>query len=495
VTVREGGAALLLFFCAIDRIPNTSYELIILKFLIHNTSTLQHHLRYSTLYAFIMIVNLSVTQAEDGKFIYEKKIVHDDKKQSLINKLAYEVFMTGDMPLLKGFIISRKSSPVYFFIFLCDVVLRGVSQVFLCDHPITGLLICIGLSLTSIELMLYGLWGTLCGTLGAYFVGQAPIDEISSGLCGYDGALVACAVWAFLDGPNHILCAAAAILSFWSGLFHVSLGNFLKRFSLPPFTFAFNVVMISFLLGVTTGNIGVLAMKPSAPVVIDKSQLKMTLEFLFHASVKGVGQFMFVDTLLGSGLVILGIAISSRSGACAAWLGALVACLTCYYLLQVPESSLVNVRNGLFGYNSAGACAAIAGGVFYRVGPKTITTGAVAAITAVLLLMAFRAFFGTLWELPVLTFPFIVSTWVVMLTESSSVLKPKNIKNGAYFDIIDEIFYYLWLRLMLVLGFDYGNNNYVFSWLSDQHSTEKMNLDSSGHDSSMHSVMSYSLNI
>ena len=55
------------------------------------------------------------------------------------------------------------------------------------------------------------------------------------------------------------------------------------------------------------------------------------------------------------------------AGALAAWLGSAVAVLTSYYLIQVPQELLMDVRNGLFSYNSAGTCAAIAGGVFYKV--------------------------------------------------------------------------------------------------------------------------------
>lgn len=240
-----------------------------------------------------------------------------------------------------------------------------------------------------------------------------------------------------------------------------------------------------------TGDINVVSLKSAASTTIDKNLIKMSSQFLLEATVKGVGQFMFVDTLVGGGLVILGIGISSRSGALAAWTGAFVACLTCYYLLQVPESSLMAVRTGLFGYNSAGACASIAGGVFFRIGPKTAIFGVFAAATAVLLLMAFRSFFGELWGLPVLTFPFITSTWVIILTEASTVLEPKRAV-----DIIDEIFYFFWLKMKKIAKGDVmsGNNteDYVFSWQKDSKSDSIEDLELSGHGSSVHSVVSAS---
>lgn len=206
---------------------------------------------------------ISLVQIEKGptgpRYIYEnkkddfaKEISEEQPPLSLMEATLNDIFMSGDMPILKRVLFSEISNPLYFALFLCDIVLRGVAQVFLCDHPVTGVLVCIGLFLTSPILMLYGLWGSFCGAAGAYLIGKAPVDDIRSGLCGYDGSLVACAVWAFLDAPQRVLCATAAILAFCSGYFHVSLGNMLKRFSLPAFTVAFNVVMISFLLG----NIG-----------------------------------------------------------------------------------------------------------------------------------------------------------------------------------------------------------------------------------------------
>lgn len=206
---------------------------------------------------------ISLVQIEKGptgpRYIYEnkkddfaKEISEEQPPLSLMEATLNDIFMSGDMPILKRVLFSKISNPLYFALFLCDIVLRGVAQVFLCDHPVTGVLVCIGLFLTSPILMLYGLWGSFCGAAGAYLIGKAPVDDIRSGLCGYDGSLVACAVWAFLDAPQRVLCATAAILAFCSGYFHVSLGNMLKRFSLPAFTVAFNVVMISFLLG----NIG-----------------------------------------------------------------------------------------------------------------------------------------------------------------------------------------------------------------------------------------------
>jgi len=110
------------------------------------------------------------------------------------------------MPRWKRFLTSRRGDPtaspftcynaLLSFLALCDITLRGISQVFLCDNPVSGLFICAGLACTSPELLAYALIGTVCGTVGAALLATAPAKDVAAGLCGYDGALVGCACWA-----------------------------------------------------------------------------------------------------------------------------------------------------------------------------------------------------------------------------------------------------------------------------------------------------------
>jgi urea transporter len=144
----------------------------------------------------------------------------------------------------------------------------------------------------------------------------------------------------------------------------------------------------------------------------------MSIEFFIDASIRGVGQFMFVDTTIGSASVIFGIAMASRIGALAAWTGSSIACLTAYYLLQV--SDLISVRNGLYGYNSSGCVASLSGHVFFYSNIANFTSGGlVGGSFTVLILTTFQSILGTLFNLPVLTFPFITTTWLIMMTRSS----------------------------------------------------------------------------
>jgi len=357
-----------------------------------------------------------------------------------------EVFLSASMPRWKRFLTSRRvnqtgASPLtcynafLSFLALCDITLRGISQVFLCDNPVSGLFICAGLACTSPELLAYALIGTVCGTAGAALLATAPAKDIAAGLCGYDGALVGCACWACFEPtlmiPNvasnhtHTLpkMVAAVLLSFLAGIVHVGLSNVLFQFALPTFTFAFNVVTISFLISTATGLSTSLTLSSLPPPSQPPLPLPLTASFFFESSVKGVGQFMFADTIIGSCLIIIGIAVSSRRGALFAWIGASVGCLTGFYLIALPPSRLTALRTGLYGYNSSGACASIGGGVFFDVGMGTSLLAIVGAMLSVLLQVAFESFFSHLYGVSILTFPFIVSTWIILVTRASHFTK------------------------------------------------------------------------
>jgi hypothetical protein len=72
--------------------------------------------------------------------------------------------------------------------FLClyyaNIVLRGVGQVYICNNPVTGLFVCIGLCISSPVLMMYGLLGAAFANLGAIVICPPATEEIESGLFG-----------------------------------------------------------------------------------------------------------------------------------------------------------------------------------------------------------------------------------------------------------------------------------------------------------------------
>lgn len=338
----------------------------------------------------------------------------EETKKTWYYRTFHEVCLTSSMPNAQKYLYKRgfKQKQQGYYILLCiDVVLRGVAQVFLCNHPLAGILITIGLGLTSYQLSLYALLGTAVATFSAVTVARPPEEDILAGLCGYDGALVGCACLSYFAGYRES-ATATILLSFLAGVVHVSVTNLMKIWTLPSFTFAFNIVTIMIVYAVSSHNIH-MRFKPSSTHHYPDDWTSMSGGFVLDASVRGVGQFMFADTTEGGVLILAGIALCSRKGAIIALLGSIVGWVTAFYILDVTNR--VGIRQGIFGYNSAGCCCALAGGIFYKVHDGAILVGVVGAFLAALLHQGIAGAFG---GLPVLTFPFIISAWIMMLCRS-----------------------------------------------------------------------------
>lgn len=129
-------------------------------------------------------------------------------------------------------------------------------------------------------------------------------------------------------------------------MIHSSTSNLLHAWQLPPFTFSFNIVMILLLLAANNHAI-TLNLRTSTPSPLADNYgyiHNIDILYLIDTGLRGVGQFMNVDTTIGSAFVVAGIAISSRTGACVAVYGALVGFIMSFYILHVPLDELYNVR-------------------------------------------------------------------------------------------------------------------------------------------------------
>lgn len=340
-----------------------------------------------------------------------------------------EIMTSGNMPETKKYFCSfttfKQTKPLtYLFIFI-DLILRGISQVYLCDHPISGLLIAIGVGLSSWTLLLHGIIGVIGSTFGATVVCRLPYSKISSGLVGYDGALVGCAIYTFCmtgSNDNSWIYLVNFILSCVSGLLHMSLANILGLAKLPPFTAAFNLTLFFLLLTIAQENTTIIKFRTSNTILDPTTGSNDTsFGWFITMAIKGVGQFMFADTLVGSILVVLGILMQSRRDGFCAVLGAFVGGLTARYIISLPSTSSLAITTGLYGYNAAGTCVVVAGGRFYRATNAAYLLGIIGAALSVYIQVMYSSLFviNDQTSLPVLTFPFITTAWIMMLTQSA----------------------------------------------------------------------------
>lgn len=130
---------------------------------------------------------------------------------------------------------------------LIDYWLRGVSQVFLIDNPITGLLFLAGLALCNGWAALYGALGSAISLALAILFHANPAD-ISAGLFGFSPVLTGIAIGMTFYKVNWKSCfwAIAAIVAtfFIQGAADV----FMEPFGLPTLTAPFCVATWLFLL-------------------------------------------------------------------------------------------------------------------------------------------------------------------------------------------------------------------------------------------------------
>jgi urea transporter len=315
--------------------------------------------------------------------------------------------------------------PVVGFIEYC---LRGVGQVVFMNNPITGLFI-------LVAAWIYDPWYGFAGTIAVIFSTLAALalgfdrDAIHAGLYGFNGVLVGLALALFLSPPRDVLvvvwiivlsAASTVVMGALAAVFGGSWG-------VPPFTLAFNITTLLFLLTALQaahGRLG-MAVKPAVPSSggpgVDTA-LRPSADAagntdviaIVNAVFRGIGQLFFLNSILAGVLIIIGIAFCSRIAAGFALVGSIVGMLTGLAL----GANGVTIYNGLWGFNSFDAALAIAG-VFYVLTWRSALLGIVCAAFTAVLFGAIASFFVP-WGLPALTLPFCFGTLTFVLLKDAS---------------------------------------------------------------------------
>ena len=132
-----------------------------------------------------------------------------------------DIFLDGNMPQLQNYIATRENIKSYVHwccLYATNIMFRGISQVFLCNHPITGIFICIGLGLTSVDLMAHVMLGSSIGAAGAYIIGGFSVKDIENGLGGkvmwfiYFQLKISCVHYFSFLPSSHCSCQFVSII-------------------------------------------------------------------------------------------------------------------------------------------------------------------------------------------------------------------------------------------------------------------------------------------
>jgi urea transporter len=319
------------------------------------------------------------------------------------------------------------------FLAFVDSCLRGVGQVVFMNNPLTGLAILVAMFVHEAWLGFAGVLGLVVSTLAAIVIGMDR-GAIRAGLFGFNGVLVGAGMSLFLQPDWDVVVMVWIVVgAFFSTILHAAFASvFLGAWGVPPFTLAFNVMTLLFLVGAlnfANGRVGGLVAPGDAQVTegsvsntlrsAAQAASANNLEGVINAILRGISQLFFANGIASGIIIVAGIAIASRIAAVFALVGSTVGMLTG---LAVGASG-VAIYNGLWGFNSFDAALAV-GGVFFVL---TWRSGFLAVACAVLTALLFGAIASifTPWGLPALTLPFVFGTLVfVLLKGASDELEP-----------------------------------------------------------------------
>lgn len=289
---------------------------------------------------------------------------------------------------------------------LLKTSLKGISQVILIENAITGFIILLAISISSISLGIITLLSAVIGTLIGKFLG-ADEDILNQGLLGYNSVLTGMALTLFLSGPYHWIIALAGAAT--TAIFTASMMHLMKKIELPVLTFPF-ILMTWFMLLVSYR----LTAFTLSPELVPQSLAQWELDIegevnLVQGIFNGIGQIFFLDNTISGVLLFLAVFWADWKIGIYAILGNAVSLITSYGL--GGEHSLIFI--GLYGYNAILATIAVST-VFKNEGNRyALLSGIIVASLSVLATASVSSWllpFG----LPTLTMPFVIVTWIFL---------------------------------------------------------------------------------
>lgn len=261
----------------------------------------------------------------------------------------------------------------------------GFAQVMLQPSHRVGLIFLVGAFWNDWVIALFGLLGCSAGAAAARLLGY-PDKECDEGLYGFNGALVGLGS-AYFHAPDLMLVACVMIGgSLSSVVMHAML-----RSGLKPFTFPFVTTTWAIFAVLSTVQAGQPPTEDAPPV----ANLDITAGFA-----RGVGQVLFQESVVTGTVLLVAVFFRDRcEGLFAA--GAAAIGVAAGAGLGFPIDA---ITLGLFGYNGV-LCAILFAGTRLR----DVASALTAVCFSILIVRLFH-----LAGLPAFTFPFVLSSWIVL---------------------------------------------------------------------------------
>ncbi|WP_444927840.1 urea transporter [Microbulbifer sp. TRSA002] len=266
---------------------------------------------------------------------------------------------------------------------------RGVGQVILQKNAVSGFLFLLGIAVNPVTMAVGAILGVIIATSCAGIL-HYPNKEIEEGLFGYNGALIGIVMF-LLYAPSPLTVCLIIIGS----ILTVLIIRFLMlNFFLPPYTAPYIIVIW-----------GVWILAPDldlAPATISMSENISTWGIM-----EGIGQIIFQDNAISGILFLIGILISNKSHALWSIIGGTLATLVAMFL-TMPQNLILA---GLFGYNASLSAIALSNG------RKRWLAPIVGSILTVPIAIAFMSA-----DIIVLTAPFVIASWIILLIQRKFTL-------------------------------------------------------------------------
>ncbi|NBE80045.1 urea transporter [Micromonospora rubida] len=296
-----------------------------------------------------------------------------------------------------------------------DACLRGPAQVVFQNNPLSGLLILGAIAwgaFDSGQPRIFGgaVLGLVVGTVTAILL-QVDRPSLRKGLFGFSPVLTGIAVPTFLDDRPlmwlYLVLGAAA-----TTVVTLALNRVFKAYGLTAFTFPFVLTTWVLLLGAYQFNqFTVLTnLKPKFPGegALVGGRFDWDLIPIFF---RGVSQVYLINSWVSGLIILVALLINSRWSALFALVGSAGATLLALWF----GADGMSLDKGLYGFNAVLTAIAV-GAVLHRPG-VFVTIYTLFGIALTLFVHVALAAVLTPLAIPVLTGPFNIATWLLLLPQ------------------------------------------------------------------------------
>jgi urea transporter len=297
-----------------------------------------------------------------------------------------------------------------------DVNLRGASQVFLQNNPLTGLIILVAVFWGAISgriphVAIGAVVGLVVGTVTAMLL-RVPRAPLRDGLYGFNPLLTGLGVSLFLR-PNPLMWVYLVVGAAATTVVTLAVGDVLKTWEVPPLTFPFVLTTWFLLLGayqfakIRGGLLG----PPALPHSIDAraAQVHITGSFLTPSMLRDVSEVFLLANWVTGILILVALAVSSLWAAGFAAAGAVVSTLVAVWFGASGNA----IAAGLYGFSAVLTAVAL-GCVFYRPSWRVAPYVLLGVVFTVIIQAALNTAMSP-FGVPALTAAFVFATWLFLL--------------------------------------------------------------------------------